>query len=174
MSDSPATVPQQHRAAAADRVVRCAVLTTSDSRTAADDVGGAMIADKLAAAGHAVLHRAILPDDRDRLAAELDSLLARTDLDGILTTGGTGIGPRDVTADAVLAVLEKELPGFGEAFRRLSWDQIGSAAWLSRAVAGVAAGKLLFSLPGSPKAVELAMDRLILPELKHAVGVMRR
>ncbi len=174
MSDASETVPQQHRRAAADRVVRCAVLTTSDSRTAADDVGGAMIADKLAAAGHAVLHRAILPDDRDRLAAELDSLLARTDLDAILTTGGTGIGPRDVTADAVQALLEKELAGFGEAFRRLSWDQIGSAAWLSRAVAGVAAGKILFSLPGSPKAVELAMDRLILPELKHAVGVMRR
>ena len=174
MSASPTSVPEHHRAAAADRVVRCAVVTTSDSRTPADDLGGAMIEQKLTAAGHAVVFRVLLPDDGPILAAELNQLLAWPDLDAILTTGGTGVGPRDVTADVVLKLIDRDLPGFGEAFRRLSWDQIGSAAWLSRAAAGVARGKVLFCLPGSPKAVELGMDRLILPELKHVVGVMRR
>ena len=174
MSEPEKSVPQQHRAAAAGRVVRCAVLTTSDTRTLADDAGGALIVQKLESAGHEVVHRAILPDDAARITAELAALLGRTDLDAILTTGGTGVGPRDVTADVVLRVIEKQLPGFGEAFRRLSWDQVGSAAWLSRAAAGVASGKILFALPGSPKAVELAMDRLIVPELRHAAEVMRR
>ena len=163
-----------HKSAAADLVVRCAVLTLSDTRTAATDEGGRLIRDGLIGAGHVVAQYELLPDDPARLLAALDPLLASADLDAVVTTGGTGVSSRDVTVDAIRRRLDVELPGFGELFRMLSWEQVGSAAMLSRAVGGVASAKAVFALPGSPKAVALAMERLILPELRHVVAELRR
>ena len=154
--------------------VRCAVVTVSDTRTDATDTSGRTIADLLGAAGHAVVHRALVPDDRVRLSALLEELLAREDVDVVLTTGGTGISARDGTYEAVSALLEKRLDGFGELFRMLSYTDVGPAAMLSRACAGLARGRIVVALPGSEAAVRLAMQRLLLPELGHLVREARR
>ena len=149
--------------------VRCYVLTVSDTRTEENDTSGRAIADLLSAAGHTVAARAIVKDDPDSVRATIARQLASGDVQAIITTGGTGITSRDSTFEAVDALLEKRLDGFGELFRMLSFEQIGPAAMMSRASAGLAAGKIVVSLPGSEAAVRLAMERLLLPELGHLV-----
>lgn len=157
---------------AVSRPVRCAVITVSDTRTVESDRSGQIIQTLLTGAGHSVSDYRIVPDEPDRIAALCLTLVAQADLDGIILSGGTGIAPRDTTYDAVAALLEKTLPGFGEIFRQLSFQEIGSRAMASRAVAGVLQSTLIFSLPGSSKAVTLAMEALILPELPHLVSLL--
>jgi len=154
--------------------VRVAILTISDTRTAATDMSGATLKRLLEGAGHSVSRHAILPDDPEQVREWVRARLAEPDCDGVVTTGGTGIAPRDSTFEALASMVEKPLPGFGELFRMLSYQEIGSAAMLSRALGGVASGRFLFCLPGSPQAVTLALLKLILPELGHLVGEMRR
>ena len=163
MSDSVA----EHRNHAADRRARCAVLTASDSRTAETDTAGDVIADLLEGAGHIVVERTIVPDEAAEIGTTLDSWLRSPEIQVICTTGGTGISSRDTTIEVVRARLDRVLDGFGEIFRFLSWKEVGSAAMLSRAVAGLAGSTLIFSMPGSPKAVRLAMEELIVSELPH-------
>jgi molybdenum cofactor biosynthesis protein B len=158
----------------APAAVRCAVVTISDTRTEATDTSGRAIADLMASAGHQVAARSLVPDDAARVRATLEDLLARADLDAVLTTGGTGITSRDGTYEVVEALIDKFLDGFGELFRMLSYADIGPAAMLSRACAGLARGKILVSMPGSEAAVRLAMEKLVLPELGHLVREARR
>jgi molybdopterin adenylyltransferase len=165
---------RQHVDGAKQIAARCAVLTLSDTRTVETDTSGRRTRELLEADGHAVAHYQILPDDPQRLAAELQSLLARADVDAILTNGGTGISRRDQTIGVIEQTIELPLPGFGELFRMLSWEQIGSGAMLSRAAGGIASGKLMFAMPGSTKAVELAMTKLILPEIRHLLFELRK
>jgi molybdenum cofactor biosynthesis protein B len=127
----------------------------------------------LRAAGQSILDYCILPDEPDQIRVLCEALGQNSDVDAVILTGGTGIAPRDTTYDAVEALLEKTLPGFGEIFRQLSFQEIGSRAIASRAVAGVYCSTLFFSLPGSSKAVKLAMETLILPELPHLVGLLK-
>jgi molybdenum cofactor biosynthesis protein B len=152
--------------------VRCFVLTISDTRTEGTDTSGRAIAELLDAAGHVVIDRAILRDEprevRDLVAARLGTV------DAIITTGGTGITSRDSTYEAIDALLEKRLDGFGELFRVISYGEIGSAAMLTRAAAGVARSTAVFMLPGSEQAVRLGMARLIVPELGHVIRELRR
>jgi molybdopterin adenylyltransferase len=143
------------------------VITVSDTRTPETDTGGQLLADLLAKAGHPVVGRQIARDEPAAITAALDAALARADVAAVLLTGGTGIAPRDVTPEAIAPRLEREIPGFGELFRSLSYAEIGSAAMLSRAVAGIAAGRLVVALPGSRAAIQLAMEKLVLPELGH-------
>jgi molybdenum cofactor biosynthesis protein B len=153
--------------------VRVAAITVSDTRTASDDEGGARLREHLEAAGFVVTLTAIVRDEPDALR-EVVARVCDGDLaDAIVTTGGTGIAPRDRTYEAIDALLEKRLDGFGEAFRRLSWDEIGPRAVLSRAVAGVHRDRVLAALPGSPKAVVLGVDRILAPMLAHAVALVR-
>ncbi|HXH07217.1 MAG TPA: molybdenum cofactor biosynthesis protein B [Vicinamibacterales bacterium] len=163
----------EHRADA-PRSVRCFVLTISDTRTEATDTSGRAIAELLTAAGHAVTARRIVRDDPDEVTLQLVRELQSGEAQVIITTGGTGITSRDSTYEAVAELLEKRLDGFGELFRMLSFEQIGAAAMLTRACAGVARGKAIFVLPGSEAAVRLAMTRLILPELGHVVRELSR
>ena len=162
-----------HRAKA-PASVRCAVITVSDTRTDLTDTSGRAIADLLAAHGHAIVHRAIVPDDGQCIGAILDEMLTREDVDAVLTTGGTGISARDGTYEVVSARLEKRLDGFGELFRMLSYTEVGPAAMLSRASAGLARGRIVVAMPGSEAAVGLAMHKLLLPELAHMVREARR
>lgn len=164
----------QHRRAAEKEIAACAVLTVSDTRTPETDSGGQAIVDALTAVGHQVLERAIVRDEPDEIAARLEGFLARSEIQVILTTGGTGISSRDTTIEIVERLLTKRLDGFGELFRMLSYDEIDAAAMLSRAVGGLVGETLVFSMPGSPHAVELAMSRLIVPELRHLVWERRR
>jgi molybdenum cofactor biosynthesis protein B len=164
---------EEHRAASPARV-RCAVITVSDTRTAATDASGRAIADLLTAAGHEVASRRIVPDEPARIREALTSSLASADVDVVITTGGTGISRRDGTAEVVCALFEKPIDGFGELFRMLSYHDIGPAAMLSRACAGLAAGKILVALPGSEPAVRLALTTLLLPEIGHMVREARR
>lgn len=155
--------------------IRCAVVTVSDTRAEATDESGTLMQQLLRDAGHTVVTYALLPNDEARVREHTRALLARDDLDAVLLTGGTGLGSKDRTVEAVRPLLEKELPGFGELFRVISYqDQIGAAAMLSRALAGGAKGKLLVSLPGSKAAVELALRKILLPELRHAIRELRR
>jgi molybdenum cofactor biosynthesis protein B len=154
--------------------VAAAVLTVSDTRTLETDAGGALVAELLAAAGHAVLSREVVRDDAGAIAAALRAELGRAGVDAVILTGGTGVAPRDVTPEAVLPLLERVVPGFGELFRALSYQEIGSAAILSRALAGLAAGRVVFVLPGSRGAVRLAMEKLVLPEIGHLLGEARK
>jgi molybdenum cofactor biosynthesis protein B len=155
--------------ATAPRTVAVAVLTLSDSRTPAEDRSGDAIVALLEAAGHAVAGRVLVREDPPVIRAALEAALAGP-AQAIILNGGTGIAPRDSTPEIVGALLERELPGFGELFRQLSFHEIGAAAMLSRALAGVARGKLLFALPGSEAACRLALEQLILPELGHMAG----
>jgi molybdenum cofactor biosynthesis protein B len=163
-----------HRKSADAIVARCAVVTLSDTRTEATDASGAAIRRALHDAGHEVAEYRIIKDDPAELASLLETLLSRNEIDAILTNGGTGISRRDQTIGVIEQLIEHPLPGFGELFRMLSFEQIGSGAMLSRATAGIASGKLIFAMPGSTKAVELAMSRLILPELRHLLFEMRK
>jgi molybdenum cofactor biosynthesis protein B len=153
------------------KALRVGVLTASDSRSAETDESGRLIRDLLTAAGHRVEYYEVLPDDPARIRrALLDHLQT---LDAVIVNGGTGIAARDSTLEAVRVLLDKELEGFGELFRYLSYQEIGSAAFLSRAVAGIAAGKIVASLPGSPDACRLAMEKLLLPELGHMAHLLK-
>ena len=165
--------PAAHRAYAPGSL-GCAVLTVSDSRTTADDSSGQAIRERLESAGHRVVEHSIVSDDREAIQFAVLRALARAEVDAVIATGGTGVSPRDVTPEAIAPLVEKELPGFGELFRLLSFQEIGSAALLSRALAGTTAGKAVFVLPGSSGAVKLGMERLIVPELGHLLGQLRR
>ena len=149
--------------------VRCFVVTVSDTRTEETDTAGRAIHDLLVAAGHQVVGRTIIKDDLDLIRSTLARQLANPDVQIVITTGGTGITSRDSTYEAVSALLEKRLDGFGELFRMLSYEQIGAAAMMSRACAGLVAGRIVAALPGSEAAVRLAMERLLIPELGHLV-----
>jgi molybdenum cofactor biosynthesis protein B len=167
---SGVSVSEHRKAAVAS--VRCAVLTISDTRALETDVSGRTIVELLEGAGHVVAKRQILRDEpkdvRDAVLAQLGGVEA------IVTTGGTGITSRDSTFEAVEGLLDKHLDGFGELFRALSYQEIGSAAMLTRATAGVARGTAIFILPGSEHAVRLGMTKLILPELGHVVRELKR
>jgi molybdopterin adenylyltransferase len=161
----------EHRKGAV-AVVRCAVITISDTRAHETDVSGRAIVELLEGAGHVVAKRQIL---RDEPADVRDAVLSNVgDVDAIITTGGTGITSRDSTFEAVASIFEKQLDGFGELFRMLSYEDIGSAAMMTRATAGIARGTAIFLLPGSEHAVRLGMTKLILPELGHVVRELRR
>ena len=152
--------------------LRVALVTASDSRTPDTNEGGRVLRRLIEEGGFTVASEVLLVEEP---AALRDTVLRLAgDSDAVIVTGGTGIGPRDRTPDAVGALFERRLPGFGELFRMLSFQEIGSAAWLSRALAGTVRGALVFVLPGSPNAVRLALDRLILPELGHAVRELSR
>lgn len=158
---------QAHRRAAGDRSARVAVVTVSDTRTEETDEGGRRLVEGFESAGHTVVSRAIVPDEPVEIDRHLKGLLAEGEAEVVVTTGGTGIARRDRTIEVVERLLDRKLDGFGELFRMLSWRQVGSAAMLSRATAGLAGEVFVFALPGSPKAVTLALEELILPELGH-------
>ena len=160
---------QAEHKARAPSSVRCVVVTISDTRTEETDSSGRAIAELLTAAGHTVAGRAIVKDDADLVRGTIERHLASPDVQAIITTGGTGITSRDSTYEAVSGLLQKRLDGFGELFRMLSFEQIGPAAIMSRACAGLVAGRIVIALPGSEAAVRLAMERLLLPELGHLV-----
>ena len=159
---------------AAPRSVRCFIVTISDTRSEDTDTGGRAIVDSLPAAGHRVAGRTLVKDDADLVRSTVERQLAAPEVDVVITTGGTGITSRDSTYEAISGLLHKRLDGFGELFRMLSFEQIGAAAMMSRACAGLAAGRIVISLPGSEAAVRLAMERLIVPELGHMVQQARR
>ncbi|MEQ1868646.1 MAG: MogA/MoaB family molybdenum cofactor biosynthesis protein [Vicinamibacterales bacterium] len=158
----------------APSTLRCFVVTVSDTRTEATDKSGRAIASLLTEAGHTVVGRTIVRDDASMVKGVIARTLGQLDNDVIITTGGTGITSRDTTYEAVASLLEKELPGFGELFRALSYQEVGSSAMMSRATAGLTAGRILIALPGSEAAVRLAMNKLILPELGHLVQQARK
>ena len=162
------------RRTAADRPARCAVLTVSDTRRGRADRGGALAAQLIGRAGHAVISRAWARDDAGSIRRAARTLLARPDLDALIVTGGTGAAPRDVTPEAFDPLWDRELPGFGEHFRELSRREVGTAAWLSRAAAGIVRGRLAVLLPGSPSAVRLGLARVLLPELSHIMRMLGR
>ena len=149
--------------------VPCFVLTVSDTRTDANDTGGQAVRELLERAGHSVSGHAIVKDEPSQVTAIVRRQLADQATQVIITTGGTGISARDTTYEAVTGLLEKQLDGFGELFRMISFAEIGAAAMLSRATAGTVGRKAIFALPGSEKAVRLAMTRLVIPELGHVV-----
>ena len=157
-----------HRARA-PHAVRCYVLTVSDTRTEETDSSGRAIVELLTSAGHEVVGRSIVKDDPNLVRGTIERQLASPDVQVIITTGGTGITSRDSTYESVSGLFEKRLDGFGELFRMLSYEQVGSAAMMSRACAGLVAGRIVVSLPGSEAAVRLAMERLVIPELAHLV-----
>ncbi len=174
MSEAPRQGPPAEHQALAPARVRCAVITVSDTRTVETDEGGRTIASALEAGGHDVTRRAIVRDDVHAIRAALEGALEDASIDAAIATGGTGIARRDSTYEVVAALLEKRLDGFGELFRWLSYQEIGPAAMLSRAVAGAARGKVLAALPGSPSACRLAMEKLLVPELPHMVQQVRK
>lgn len=149
--------------------INCAVITVSDTRSPETDRSGQLIKELLLDAGHCVSDYTILKDEPAQIQSQLQALGERPEVDAVLINGGTGIAPRDTTYDTLEKLLEKTLPGFGEVFRFLSYQEIGSRAIASRTVAGVYQGKLVFSIPGSTGAVKLAVQQLILPELIHLV-----
>lgn len=153
------------------RGIGCAVLTVSDTRSAENDGSGQRIQELLRAQAHRVEHYQILKDEPDQIAAAIAALPTAAEV--VILNGGTGVARRDTTYEAVTRLLDKEITGFGELFRMLSYEQIGAAAMLSRATAGVAGKRIVFSVPGSTAAVELAMTKLILPTLGHVVGLVR-
>ena len=155
------------------RAVRCAVITASDTRTVDTDTSGKKIKDLLIAQQHVVTSYQILKDEPTQISAAMRTLLDQSGVDAVIINGGTGIAPRDTTFEAIQGILEKEISGFGELFRMLSYQDIGSAAMMTRATAGVAKGKIIISLPGSTGAVELGMTKLVLPELGHMLFVLR-
>lgn len=151
-----------------------AILTVSDTRTAATDQSGDLMQELATAAGHTVLQRGLVPDDAAQVQAWIRNHEKNKKIDVVLINGGTGISTRDRTYEAVTELIERPLPGFGELFRALSFRQIGAAAMASRATAGIAGSTVIFCTPGSPAAVRLAMEELILPEAPHLVGELRR
>ena len=164
--------PHELHRKAGPKSVRVGIVTVSDSRTEQTDESGEVIRRKLVDAGNTVPFYRVVKDDPKAIAAAVEEALRASD--AVITDGGTGLGKRDVTIATLDPTFERRLPGFGELFRALSYKDVGAAAMLSGATAGVLRGKLVFCLPGSPAACRLAMDMLILPELAHAIGVMRR
>ena len=163
-----------HQQSGQSLTARCAILTLSDTRTESTDTSGETIRKLLIPLGHTIALYQILPDDPAIFEPVLRQCLNDPSIDCILTNGGTGISQRDQTIDVISRHFEHPLPGFGELFRMLSYAQIKSGAMLSRAVGGIANGKLMFAMPGSTKAVELAMTQLILPEIGHLLGELRK
>lgn len=165
---------QEHKTASAERVaaIRCAVVTISDTRTEETDRSGSLMQVRLQQSGHKTVFYRIIPDDPAVIKQIMVGLAGKVQV--VLFNGGTGISSRDQTFETLSGVLEKELPGFGELFRMLSYEEIGAAAMLSRATAGVYKNTLFFSMPGALGAVKLALDKLILPELKHLVWEILR
>jgi molybdenum cofactor biosynthesis protein B len=159
---------QEHKGHARANL-KVGVLTASDTRTPESDKSGQLIKQMFEAAGHRVEFYRIVHDDSDTIAATINQNLCA--LDAMIVTGGTGVAPRDVTADVVKKLLSTELPGFGELFRMLSYQEIGSAALASRAIAGMRDGKFLAAVPGSTGGCRLAMEKLILPEIGHLVDL---
>ena len=163
----------EHRAQA-PRSVKCFVLTVSDTRTQENDRGGALIQELLRAASHQVVGYCIVRDEVNAITEAVnDAISSIGDPEVVIVTGGSGLGARDVSPEALRPLLTKEMPGFGEVFRVLSWNEVGAATMLSRAFAGVVGRTLLFVLPGSTNAVRLAMEKLIVPELGHLVREVR-
>jgi molybdenum cofactor biosynthesis protein B len=163
----------KHRESAPEHV-RVAVLTISDTRTPETDTGGDTIEELMRGAGHEIVERNIVKDEASGIRTKLVDLLARSDVDAVITTGGTGISARDTTYEVVDRMLEKKLDGFGEIFRMLSYEEIGAAAVLSRAVAGTVGNKFVACLPGSRNAVRLAVEKLLVPEIAHVVFELRK
>ena len=158
---------EQHRQYAGHGPVTTAIVTVSDSRTPETDTNKHYLEPRLAELGHRVAAYRIIKDEPDQVAAVLEELAAMPDVQIILFNGGTGISPRDTTYDVISRYLEKTLPGFGELFRMISYQDIGAAAMFSRATAGVYKQTLIVSMPGSPNAVKTAMEKLIIPEINH-------
>jgi molybdopterin adenylyltransferase len=163
---------EHHRQA--PRHIAVGVLSISDTRSEKTDRSGRLIRKRLLRGGHQVAEYRIVPDDPAHIRKVIRKWMRQRDVEAMILTGGTGISPRDGTLESLEPLLSKKLEGFGEIFRFLSFRQVGSAAFLSRALAGVCGGKPLFSLPGSEPAVRLAMDRLILPELGHLIQQLRK
>ena len=149
--------------------VTCAILTISDSRSEETDESGRLLKGRLSQAGHRILSYVLLKNDTDSIRKNVEELLRQPDLQVIITSGGTGASHRDVTVETLTPLLEKKLDGFGELFRYLTYQEIGTTSVMSRAMAGVVKGKILISLPGSLGAVTLAADKIILPEIGHMV-----
>ena len=168
---------QQHRESAPDHV-RVAILTVSDSRTPENDTGGDAIQEPLESAGHQTVDRRLVRDEPESIQTALVEMLDREDVDAVVTTGGTGVSARDSTYEVVSRTIDRPLDGFGEIFRMLSYEEIGAAAFLSRATAGVvnvpSGAKFVASLPGSSNAVRLAVEKLLVPEIAHVVFELRK
>lgn len=166
---------REHRENAEDQEpLRIAVLTISDTRTEETDTSGQMITALLEEHGHFIAAYGILKDNPERIQHEVAAISQIEDIDVILTNGGTGISQRDGTIEAIYPLLTQEIPGFGELFRMLSWEEVKSASMLSRAIGGLIGKTLIFCMPGSSNAVSLAMHQLILPEVKHLVWETRK
>jgi molybdenum cofactor biosynthesis protein B len=159
--------------AEAPKNLKIGIITLSDTRSPEEDISGDILKELLKDAGHEIVRYSLIREDPEGILATLRDFLA-ADLDAIVTNGGTGLTSRDGTIEVAKTLLEKELPGFGELFRFLSFQQIGPAAILSRATAGMAAGKILVCLPGSSKAVRLAVSRILVPQLPHMIREIRR
>jgi len=164
----------RHRAEASGRPLAFGLLTVSDTRTPGDDRSGAILRALVTAAGHGVHASAIIPDDPDRVREQVLAWAMDGSCDVVVSSGGTGLSARDRTVEAVAGLFEVRVDGFGELFRMLSFQEIGSAAMLSRATAGVVRGTPVFVLPGAPDAVTLGLTRLVLPEIGHMIGQLRR
>ena len=173
MSQPHGSTPAEHKATAPVSI-GCFVLTISDTKTPSTDTSGKAIRDLLAAAGHRVIGSAIVRDEPADVEQLVRKACATVDVQAVITTGGTGITSRDSTFEAIERLLDKRLPGFGELFRMLSYQEVGGAAMLSRAQMGVARGRIVVSLPGSPNACRLALEKLLLPELGHLVRELSR
>jgi molybdenum cofactor biosynthesis protein B len=154
--------------------VRCAVLTVSDTRSNEDDTSGKAVMQLLEEGGHDPVYMGIVPDDMDAIRMRVETILQDANVQALVIDGGTGVGGRDVTIEAVESLIDKQLPGFGELFRTLSYEEIGSGAIMSRAIAGVTNGKPVFCIPGSEKACRLAVSKLIAPELGHIMWEVNR
>ena len=154
--------------------VSCAIVTVSDSRTASTDASGQAIRAVLEGAGHHISWSTMVPDEADRIRAAVETATARPDVTAVVVTGGTGISARDVTLESLRDLWSKDLPGFGEAFRSLSFAEIGPKALLSRAMAGVINGRFVAALPGSPAACRLAVERVLVPVLGHVAALLDR
>ena len=169
---SPST-PDEHKATA-PTTLGCWVLTISDTKTPETDTSGTLIRERLTAAGHRVVGASIVRDEPADVQRIIREAVTDPSVQVIIMTGGTGITSRDSTFEAVEAMLDKRLPGFGELFRMLSFQEIGAAAMLSRAQMGIHARRIVVSLPGSPNACRLALDKLLLPEMGHLVREVSR
>ncbi|MBA3874176.1 MAG: MogA/MoaB family molybdenum cofactor biosynthesis protein [Anaerolineae bacterium] len=165
---------EDHREKAGKGPVTIAIVTVSDTRTPETDANRQYIEKRMGELGHQVAAYRLIKDEPDQVAAVIEELTMMPEVQLILFNGGTGISPRDTTYDVVSKYLEKTLPGFGELFRMLSFQEVGAAAMFSRATAGVYHGKLIFSMPGSPNAVQVALEKLIIPEINHLAWEIAR
>jgi molybdenum cofactor biosynthesis protein B len=167
------SAPEQHRSYA-PKSLGFAAITVSDSRVDDDDRSGQVMRELIVGAQHTLIQHTIVPDEVEEIRDTLAALLDTQEVDVVVLSGGTGLAPRDVTVAAIDPILSRRIEGFGELFRMLSYRQVGTAAMLSRAGAGAVGEQAVFALPGSPAAVRLAMEELILPEAAHLIGQIRR